>query len=87
MNEYVIAAFRSRNSSTKLLDILKKNGISATIVNTPKEAYIGCGLSVKFEQGLMEPVRICIVKNSLAAFAGFFSVSDYKTKVVARHIG
>ena len=45
--EYVVVAFRSRAHTVGFYELLKKNGISAEIINTPKEAGVGCGLSVK----------------------------------------
>ena len=45
--EYVVVAFRSRAHTVAFYEFLKGHGVSAEIVNTPKEAGVGCGLSVR----------------------------------------
>ena len=45
--EYVVVAFRSRAETVKFSETLKRYGVYNEIVNTPKEAGVGCGLSVK----------------------------------------
>ena len=45
--EYLIVAFRSREHTVKFYNFLKSVGINGEIINTPKEAGVGCGLSVK----------------------------------------
>ena len=46
--EDIILAFRSRSDTVRFAEFLKNNSVPAEIVNTPKEAGVGCGLSVKF---------------------------------------
>ena len=45
--EYLIIAFRSRTKSAKLSYILKSQNYANTVISTPKELGLGCGLSVK----------------------------------------
>jgi hypothetical protein len=70
--EYVVVAFRSRAHTVKFYEFLKKNGLESEIINTPKEAGVGCGLSVKVSQdkflAVKRAVRFCDYKS----FAGFF---------------
>ncbi|MDE5667261.1 MAG: DUF3343 domain-containing protein [Clostridia bacterium] len=44
----ILAVFRSRSQAIDCNSRLKRYGISATLINTPKEANVGCGLSLKF---------------------------------------
>ena len=48
--EYVIFVFRSRSDSVGLSEILNARGVRNALINTPKEAKVGCGLSVKIEK-------------------------------------
>jgi hypothetical protein len=73
---YIIAAFRSRNSSVKLLEALRLKKIPAQMTNTPKEAYVGCGLSVKFPERRLGQVRTLQARLNLPTFAGYFSVDE-----------
>ena len=43
----VLAVFRSRSQAIDCNARLKAAGIPANLINTPREANIGCGLSVK----------------------------------------
>lgn len=45
---YAIAAFRSRSQVFMLEGMLRREGISARIVSTPRDVSMGCGLSVRF---------------------------------------
>lgn len=51
MREFFIA-FRSRAEAARYYEQLATHRISATLINTPSTASVGCGLSVK-----------CLVRN------------------------
>lgn len=60
MNEYGVAAFRSRQQVMKFEQILKREGLNVRVISTPREVAIGCGLSVQFV-----PQDIRAVQNAL----------------------
>lgn len=72
--EYIILAFRSRSDTVKFSEFLRNNFVPAEIVNTPKEAGVGCGLSVKFSSMYLSAVKRAVVISRPASYAGFFSV-------------
>lgn len=72
--EYIVVAFRSRSDTVKLCDFLHQNSIPAEIVNTPKEAGVGCGLSIKINARQFSLVKKIVFKSKLNSFAGFFTV-------------
>lgn len=72
--EYVVVSFRSRAQTIKAFEVLKSFGVDAEIINTPKEAGVGCGLSVKIQKSLVYSVKRIVAKLSLSSFAGFFLV-------------
>lgn len=74
--EYIIVAFRSRAHTVKFHEFLRHNGIVSEIVNTPKEAGVGCGLSVKVAKERLNAVRMLYYRSGLNSLAGFFT---YKT--------
>lgn len=84
--EYLIIAFRSRAHTVKFYDILKRIGVSAEIVNTPKAAGVGCGLSVKTSKNAFSTVKNAVNLARLNSFAGFFLVSVVGTSSVVRSI-
>lgn len=74
--EYVIVAFRSRAHTVKFHEFLRRNGIFSEIVNTPKEAGVGCGLSVRVSKEKLSTVKRLAYLIKLNSLAGFFL---YKT--------
>ncbi len=44
-----IASFRSRQQVFAFESALKRAGVRAEIVSTPREVALGCGLSVRFD--------------------------------------
>ena len=44
-----IASFRSRTQVLRLEDALRRAGLHAGVISTPREVAMGCGLSVRFE--------------------------------------
>ena len=71
---YCLAAFRSRNETLYLANMLGNNGFRVTIINTPKEAGIPCGISVKFDERILSIVRSYIMTKPFRAFVGIFKV-------------
>ena len=48
--QFGIAAFRSRQQVMAYEQALKKSGVRASVVNTPRAVAMGCGLSVRFDK-------------------------------------
>ena len=84
--EFVIVAFRSRSQTIKLANLLSAHGIPMEIVNTPKEAGVGCGLSVKIKSHSFEMVKKVVFSLSLSSFAGFFVVKELGGRKIVRSI-
>lgn len=74
--EYIVVAFRSRSETVRLSEFLHAHSISAEIVNTPKEAGVGCGLSVKINARQLSIVKKAVFQIRLSSFAGFFLVKN-----------
>ena len=84
--EYIIVAFRSRTHTLNFSDLLKRNFIKHEIVSTPKEAGVGCGLSVKIDKGYFSVIKKAVNALSLSSFAGYFLVTVYMDKRIVRSI-
>lgn len=70
--EYIVVAFRSRAHTVKMHEFLRHNNIYSEIINTPKEAGVGCGLSVKISKERLMLVKKLVMLLKLNSFAGFF---------------
>ena len=84
--DYIIVAFRSRLHTIKFANILRERGGAMEIVNTPKEAGVGCGLSVKIRKESLEVAKKLVLMSGLSSFAGFFIVKEMGGKRFVRSI-
>ena len=84
--EYIVVAFRSRSHTIKFHSFLERNGISSEIINTPKEAGVGCGLSVKVSPAMLLAIKKALMITSLPSFAGLFSVKNLGGRMLTRSI-
>ena len=77
-----IASFRSRTQVLRLEDALRRAGLHAGVISTPREVAMGCGLSVRFE--LEETPQVMAVYRRLnpGALIGFYRVEDYGTRII-----
>jgi hypothetical protein len=84
--EYVIVSYRSRSYTIKYANFLREHGISCAVVNTPKEAGVGCGLSVQIEKADFYQVKRAVFSSNMESFAGFFLVTAFGNKKQVRSI-
>ncbi len=68
MTHFII--FRSRSQALDCISYLRGAGVSASATNTPKEAGVGCGLSVKFDEPFLPRVRLLLEKKRYSAYSG-----------------
>lgn len=72
----ILAVFRSRAQAIDCNSVLRANGIPASLINTPKEANVGCGLSVKLPQNNLVLAKRIIFSRKYSAFYGFLSIQN-----------
>ncbi len=72
----LIAVFRSRAQAADCNARLRAAGIDSTVVNTPKEANVGCGLSVKIPPNAQKRAKFIISTAKYSAFYGFLAVRN-----------
>lgn len=84
--EYVIVAFRSRSYTIKFSNFLKEHGVRCAVINTPKEAGVGCGLSVQIAKSDFFQVKKAVFSSNMESFAGFFLVTAYGGRKSVRSI-
>lgn len=74
--EYLIAVFKSRAQVMKFGEKLKNYRIAFSVINTPREASLGCGLSIKFYVNDYEKVRRLLSFDTYPTFSGIFLVKE-----------
>ena len=75
-----IAAFRSRTQVLRYEDALRRAGLSASVISTPREVAIGCGLSVRFELADAHKAEQIYRRIGPTALVGFYRVDGYGTR-------
>lgn len=81
MNQsFGIAAFRSRTHVLRMEDALRRAGLNAGVISTPREVALGCGLSVRFD--LRDTPRVMAIYRQLSpgALIGFYKAENYGTR-------
>ena len=81
-SSFGIAAFRSRTQVLRMEDALRRAGLNAGVVSTPREVAIGCGLSVRFDLSQTQQVMAVYRRLSPGALIGFYRVDDYGTRQI-----
>lgn len=73
--DFIIVAFSSRTDAMRFKETALKRGVKASIFPTPKEAGVGCGLSVKIYQADIGLVKGLINVPPKLNTLGIFYVS------------
>ena len=81
-SSFGIAAFRSRTQVLRMEDALRRAGLNAGVVSTPREVAIGCGLSVRFDLAQTQQVMAVYRRLNPGALIGFYRVDDYGTRQI-----
>ena len=68
----LLAVFRSRAQSLDYGQRLQKYGIPASVIPTPKEAKIGCGLCVRFDANYFIKAQAVLKIGGYSTFRGFY---------------
>ena len=81
----ILAVFRSRSQAMDCNARLRAMGIAANLINTPREANVGCGLSLQIPPSSFERAKILIRKSNYSAFYGFLRMqNDYGRVIFGR---
>ena len=84
--EYIVIAFRSRAHTVRFAEFLRQNGAYCQIVNTPKEAGVGCGLSARINVKDFPVARRAVAVTAYTSFAGFFLVKNARGQRIVKSI-
>ena len=83
----ILAVFRSRSQAIDCNARLRAAGVPAGLINTPQEAGVGCGLSIKFPHGMFERTKAVVRAGGYSAFYGFFRIYSSYGKTIIGKIG
>ena len=74
MESYGIAAFRSRQAVLRFEEMLRRAGVRAQVITTPRAVSLGCGLSVRFEIADAGSVMQVLQKTRPGNLIGLYQV-------------
>lgn len=76
MEIYHFAAFRSRDNTVRFYERLRSQRVRCSVINTPKEASVGCGISVKYSPEAQAEASKALQRANYKTFIGFFEVTE-----------
>jgi hypothetical protein len=77
----ILAVFRSRAHSIDYAERLQQHGVAASLVPTPKEARIGCGLCVRIDGRDAARASAIAKSGKYSSFKGFYKMDFVNGKV------
>ncbi|MBQ8443931.1 MAG: DUF3343 domain-containing protein [Clostridia bacterium] len=72
--QYAIVVFRSRNETIYLANMLLNRGYRVAVINTPREVGQACGVSVQFNENLLQVIKQAISSKPFRSFYGIFRI-------------
>ncbi len=72
---YVLAVFINRNETLKFSSALRKIGVNALVVSTPKGLGSSCSVSVKFYYKDLNRAIFALRKGNFSSFNHFFKLT------------
>lgn len=80
----ILAVFRSRSQAMDCMTKMRAFNIPAQLINTPKEANVGCGLSIKFPQSVAVRAKSVIARIGYTSFYGYMRIDTRGGKISVR---
>ena len=86
--KFAIAAFRSRQQVMYMVSALRRMGLPAAIVTTPRAVATGCGLSVRFDPALAHTVADTARNLQAGSLIGLYLVQrDEQGRITCERLG
>ncbi len=79
----IIIAFKARSDSLKFSELLRKGGVPSTIINTPRELSVGCGLSVSVEQKYRDYALKALMAFDKTTYIGTYQLMKSGARTIA----
>lgn len=73
---YGVAAFRSRQQVLWFEGMLRRRGVPVSVISTPRDISMGCGLSVRFPLSRAQDVRAALSGINRSNLIGLYR-ADY----------
>ena len=72
--EKILAVFGNRSHSMQFASNLKRIGVRCSVINTPRELSVSCGISVLFDKMSLSRARTIVDYYKFSSFNKFYYV-------------
>ncbi len=80
----LLAVFRSRSQALDCINKMRALNITAQLINTPREANVGCGLSVRVPMNAATRAKNFIARAGYSSFYGYMKIDVRGGKIFIR---
>lgn len=70
----LLAVFRSRSQAMDCMNKMRALNLPARLIDTPKEANVGCGLSIRIPMNCAGKAKAVIARTGYSAFYGYMKL-------------
>lgn len=77
----ILAVFRSRSQAIDCMTKMRAFNIPAQLINTPKEANVGCGLSLRIPINAAARAKSVIARIGYSSFYGYMRIDARGGKI------
>lgn len=77
--KFLIISYKSRTAIFSFAQILKRNNINYSIINTPRNIALSCGLSLRVDIAFLKQVKHLISTSNIYGFWGLFLLTKTAT--------
>ncbi len=82
----IIVVFKSKTEVFLFMEYLKNYGISSTTVGTPREAKVGCGLSVKISKSHLNVALSILRRYHFDGFHGIYQTIKKDSRLITSRL-
>lgn len=75
MKSYIVV-FRSRNETIKFVNILNSYSYPASVVTTPRQISVSCGISARINDRALEVAKQILQRRQFYTFGGIYYFNE-----------
>ena len=83
---YAIIVFRSRTETMTFSQLLRSYGVRNSVINTPRQASVSCGISVKVELRYVDTAKNILLRRKFDSFGGIYQIYETRQGIEVRQI-
>lgn len=73
---YYLVVFRARSETMKFHSLISSYNVKSSIVNTPRQIAVSCGISVKIDSSALGVAKEILSRRQFFTFAGIYLMQN-----------